>query len=118
MSGYISNGVVIFLHWLCFVIIDCYCHLDFKTYAVVERRLPLRSNAVSRSISKINITCAQPPVSQICSEMGSSLAYVAPCHQVSWELGWQILCNPAYRQTALKTMPPWVEVIKAVSRTC
>lgn len=53
MSGDMSNGVVVFLHWLCFVIIERSCHLlEFKMYGTVERRLPPRLHAVFRNIGK------------------------------------------------------------------
>lgn len=40
MSEYICSGVIVFLHWLCFVTIDLSCHLR-------KCRLPPSPNAVS-----------------------------------------------------------------------
>lgn len=53
MFGYISNGVFVFLPWLCFVATELNFHLlDLKMYGIVKRRFPPRPNAVSYNISK------------------------------------------------------------------
>lgn len=62
MSGYISKGVIVFLHWLPFVIIEVYCQLlDFKVYSVVECRFPSRPNAVSQNVNGSEIKYVDPP---------------------------------------------------------
>lgn len=93
MSGYISNGVTVFLHWLCFATIKLLRYLsEFKMKGIGEYGLLLSSNAVSHEVRKSEKKCVEPPPhsGSVQNFTGVSLVRAAACHQISRKLDWQV----------------------------
>lgn len=87
MSENISDLIIVFLHWLCFVSSEIHCWI-FKMHGIDKHILLPMSNAVPYNISKSETEFTDLPSDS--NLMSSSLTHVTPCCQVSWKLGWQV----------------------------
>lgn len=96
MSGRTSSGITAFLHWLCFVPTDHYCHqLDFK-HDNVECSQSQSQILYLTAISEIN-TKFMDWISKWTQNVSD---YFLLNYKVNlWKLGMSLLSNHVYRHT-------------------